>query len=362
MFAQNMAGFSSLFNRLLDPSGTATGDVVASRPSKRTGETVSAERAATKERDEKSGSTTDANPRAILFPSATPEAPRGTPIRFQTGEIRIGGLAGEGAPTLPRGVPPGWIAQPQVVIAPDLLTKGLLPGRLSRNSIPLSSARDVAFALRLTRQPAAINTAAMSVYSKPDSPSPLGTPDASNSNYDSNLPRKPGGFNEAAAHTAGVPPENPEVVLQDTAQAALVPSRGDPQAGGPSSSLSQSVSLPSLGTDSAIRPGVGSRPPEVSAVINPWNVSAGSTPQNREAGRNSLTMAPSFRMPAPAEAVATPAEAEAQTEGVTAPAPILEKTTPESRLLGPSQAFTAPETHVRAKTPTSHTPITKRTD
>lgn len=346
-----------MFNRLLDPSGTAAGDVAASRPSKRTDATLSAEGAAGKEKGGKSGSTTDADPRAASFSPAAPEAPPGTPILIQTGEIPIGGLAGKGAPTLPRSVPAAWIAQSQAVVAPDLQAMGPVPGGVSRNNIPPSSARDIAFALCLTRQPAAIDTAAMRVYLTPGSPT-LRTPDPSNSNDAPNLSNQPGGVNEAGSHTAEVPPENPEVVLQNTAPVALEPSRRDPQAGVPGSSLSQSESLRSQGADSAIRAGVGFRSLEVSTVISPWNVSAGSTPQNRGAGRNSLTMAPSFKMPAPTETATVPVEAETQTEGLTrAPAPILEKTTPESRLLGPSQDSSAPETHIHAKTPpTPHSP------
>jgi hypothetical protein len=315
-------------------------------------EATTKEQATGKEKEKKTGNATNAQPNTPSRSDAPATLPEPA-VLSQTAKTHeavavqtmIGGPASESPVILPETRTAGPItstpSQTPEVALPNFQSTSLAPGPLSPSGALLSSASDLAFALRLTwKAPASATEAAP--HSGPNAV-PLGAPDSSPSNGVATPNDKPATVSEAGAnidllHTenkrAAIPAPRPFVALSS-------PEGPEPVSSG-FSSLQPASGRPT-GADPMLRDGVECRSFEVPPVIRPWNASAVSARQNRgtvTADQNSSITA-SSKMPSIPQILVKSADLDAQSEGLTkSAARVPAKTAPDSGELAPSRDVT----------------------
>jgi hypothetical protein len=314
-------------NRLLDPTGTLTFEVSAVLAGKRAGGAALFPQIATeKGKGQKIGSPTCAKLQTAPWGPSAPAANAETPVPTQSGDIQTGRLAGEDLPIPTLGETQGSRAPAQPLALQNFLATGITPGH-SANSVSVSTASEVAFALQLTWQPAAIVSGALAAQAGSEG-ALLGKTGPGDSNGVLRPADQPAGLSASGDNTN----EDPEF-LRGVCRAS-------------SNSLPRSAAAGFTGLDSMIREEAGSRSPEMLAVIRPWNVSTGSSPRNR--GEASSWEASGW------EGSGLPPEIDSQGLGpARAPALVPERATPEPGVAEASQCSPAPETpvHTEPETP-----------
>ncbi len=283
--AQKLAGFLSLLNGLLDQSGTATRDVAPARPFQRPGAKL-LPGATTTGKTERRGDITDAGLRAALLQTMPPATIAESRVLIQSSEIQGGGLAGESHPTPSNGeaLVSSARTQPQPLVLGSFgATSTSLTS--SQNDYPPSAAHDVAFALRLTWEPA-------STHADPMPAAMMNTPPRPPSLSSDSGSRNP--TISAAATRASPSPALSEITPRPDStgatKAQILPEIA--KAGSAvselahSSSSLQSIPAPSPGTPSPAAGGAGPRS-ETSVPIRPANVHSGTAPSLEASAKTS---------------------------------------------------------------------------
>jgi hypothetical protein len=301
---KNLAGFLTLLNGLLGPAGITIPKPGSAFPTKRADANTpprfgagdekarpAGEKAVkTKEQSEGAGARTDQPPRNELFQNQDLERNPNLAAVIGMDKIPNSGVSSEYPPAQSRSRSSDSKAYtpPSEDVGLHFLATSLTTLHSTPSSIPLSSVRDVAFGLRLTPQPTASASDAVSMHSGSDAT--LSAPlHPSNPNDISKLPSMrtglgegPASANEAETGYSKLPLQNQVQVFQEPAQEADRPAS--------SPLLAEPFALGEAATtDFAIRERADFRHPEIPAIIGAQTASAGSRVQNgMPTGRSSL--------------------------------------------------------------------------
>lgn len=272
--AQNLAGFLSLLNGLLDHPATVTTQAV---PSAKRSISPPKEKESPRQNQEKTGTTTVSGIRRAPIRAATSGAIAENPVPIQTGEILAGALSGQAPMNLPlnASTESGGFSQSQLVARQAMGPPSTGSPTPSENHV--SSERDMAFALRLTWQaPLANSGAKLATHSSVDSGMPGGF--AKNTIVIANHEALPSGSSEIGSHIG--PPDMAMMELP-----APSPGLGDSQSfqgkdqlAFPGLSFSQSLAPPSPDSRSTVSERDALRSPEVSEPIRPGDSNPNSVP------------------------------------------------------------------------------------
>jgi hypothetical protein len=329
--AQHPVGFSSLINRLLESTGTATFDVPQLLAAKRAGGALFPQVATEKEKGQKTGIPGARLQTALLRPSAL-EANAETPVPVQSGKLQTERLAGGGLPIPTLAETQGSQSQAQPLSPKSFLATGIAPGNQA-SCVSVSAASDVALALQLTWRPPATASGAPAANTESHGALP-GKISPGNSNNVLRPTDQPGGLSASAPNTDA---ENPEVPFRGPWQC---PPEFLPAVGWSASTSLPPVASRLIGLDSVVKDEAGSRPSDSLAVIRRGNASANSFPRN-------LGEASSW------EASGLPSEIDSEDQGPTrAPAPVAEIAASEPCVAAASQSYPAPPTPVQTEVET----------
>jgi len=308
--ARKLTGFFSLLNGLLAQRGTATGDIADSRPPKRVAATLPLHAATANDKGEKNKNTPEIRLQPAVVRAGPLATSAGTPAPLSTGQLPTASTNEEHAIAhVTEASQASTYSQSSTL--PNFPSTATASRLSDASGLRPSSARAVAFALRLTWQPPAPDTQATKGTLSPSAVSTPRAPDRSNPVDVPNPPAAP----DAAPDTERVDPQSFRV-------------GGNPPP------------VRSLDADTTIREGASFRSPETTDRIRNGNV---NTPLNQSPvlGENSVE---TLRL---SEAGSNPAEIDTQPLGLTrTPAPDREKTSAVSFCAGAIQDFFAPETEV----------------
>jgi hypothetical protein len=306
---KNLAGFLSLLNGLLGPTGIAIPKLGSASPAKRAGATSppgvgaggeKAHQAGEKagkaeEPPEGTGARIDHPLQDDLFQNG---ALGTTPaVAMEMGEIPSSGVPAEYRPAqFPARSPDAKAFTPSsqdvalhtvatgrttLVATPSIIpfSSRTTPVDSQPAGIPFSSARDVAFGLRVTWQSSASASEPVSAHSGSDAT--LST--AFGPRNPNDIPKPAdmqAGAAKGPANSKAAEPDYSKLPLQNKMQVAQQPLQG---ADRPANSIPL-MAPPALGgsttTDSSMRERADFRPVETSAALGGWNARASSPPQN----------------------------------------------------------------------------------